>query len=75
MAAEKGDFELVVSEHLLNEVQDVLERPKMRRYLPVEEVPDYLDRVWEAGIPTSDMASRYFGAWALKIRVTTIFPV
>jgi putative PIN family toxin of toxin-antitoxin system len=60
MAAEKGRFELVVSEHLLNEVQDVLERPKMRRYLSVEEVPHYLNRVWEAGTPASDMTSSYF---------------
>lgn len=43
--AEKERFESVVSEHLLNEVQGVLERPKMRRYFPVEEVPNYLDRI------------------------------
>lgn len=51
---------MIVSEHLLNEIQDVLERPKMRRYLPVEEVPEYLDRVWDAGTPASDMTSSYF---------------
>ncbi len=45
VAAEKGRFELIVSEHLLSEVQDVLERPKMRRYLPVEEISDYLERI------------------------------
>jgi predicted nucleic acid-binding protein len=27
----------------------------MRRYLPVEEVPHYLDRVWEAGTLASDI--------------------
>lgn len=60
VAAEQSHFELIVSEHLLNEVQDVLERPKMRHYLPVEEIPDYLDRVWNAGTPASDMVSSYF---------------
>ena len=51
---------MIVSEHLLDEVQDVLERPKMRRYLPLKEVSVYLDRVWDAGIPASDMKQRSF---------------
>lgn len=51
---------MIVSEHLLNEAQDVLERPKMCRYLPVEEVPNYLDRLWDVGTPASDMTSSYF---------------
>jgi putative PIN family toxin of toxin-antitoxin system len=54
---------LIVSEYLLNEVQDVLERPKMRRYLPIEEVPDYLDRVWAAGTSVSDMLPHSFGGF------------
>ena len=53
---------MIVSEHLLGEVQDVLERPKMRRYLPVEEISDYLDRVWDASTiiedPKSSMSFR-----------------
>lgn len=49
VAAEKGRFELIVSEHLLDEVQDVLERPKMRRYLPVED----------PGLPGSDLSYCY----------------
>lgn len=36
---------MVVSEHLLEEVRDVLSRQKMRRYLPGSEVPVYLDRL------------------------------
>lgn len=35
----------------------------MRRYLPAEEIPHYLDRVWEAGIHVSDMTSSYFEGW------------
>lgn len=36
---------MVVSEHLLEEVRDVLLRQKMRRYFPSSEVPVYLDRL------------------------------
>jgi predicted nucleic acid-binding protein len=32
----------------------------MRRYLPVEEVPEYLDRIWGAGTPASDMTQKSF---------------
>ena len=49
-AAEKGRFELIVSEHLLEEVRDVLGRPKMRRYLTEAKVPFYLD--WIGSIAT-----------------------
>ncbi len=48
---------LIVSEHLMDEVQDVLARPKMRRYLPVEEVSVYLDRVWNASTIVEDPQS------------------
>lgn len=44
-AAEEGAFELVVSEQVLEEVEDVLNRQKMRRYLPESDVPVYLDRL------------------------------
>lgn len=48
---------MVVSEHLLEEVRDVLSRQKMRRYFPSSEVPVYLDRLRAAtmvaeGAPT-----------------------
>jgi uncharacterized protein len=44
-AAEDGLYELVASEHLLDEVGDVLARQKFRRYLPEDAVPEYLERL------------------------------
>lgn len=44
-AAEDGLYELVASERLLDEVRDVLARQKFRRYLPVEAVSVYLERL------------------------------
>lgn len=44
-AAEAGRYELIVSDDLLEEVENVLLRPKFRRYLPEEDVPAYLERL------------------------------
>ena len=54
VAAEEGRFELVVSDRLLEEVRDVLGRPKMRRYLPEGAVMTYLDRLRFAAALVSD---------------------
>lgn len=42
-AVRSGVFELVVNRELLAEVEDVLARPKMRRYVSVEEASMFLD--------------------------------
>ena len=47
-AAEQGFYDLVLSEDLLAEARDVLERPKMRRYFPEGSVPEYITRVRKA---------------------------
>lgn len=41
-----GEYELVVSPHLLYELQAVLSREKFRRYLTIDEVREYL--LWPA---------------------------
>ena len=38
-----GAFELIVSDHLLDELRDVLMRPKFRRYRTEEEVTAYVE--------------------------------
>lgn len=48
-AAEDGRYELVVSSLTLRELEDVLMRPKFRRYFPEEAVPLYLGRLMDAG--------------------------
>lgn len=53
-AAEEGRFELVVSNHLLGEVCDVLGRPKMRRYFPEGAMPIYLERLRSAATLAED---------------------
>jgi predicted nucleic acid-binding protein len=37
-----GTFELVVSAEILFELQEVLTRPKFRRYVTLEQVRDYV---------------------------------
>jgi putative PIN family toxin of toxin-antitoxin system len=37
-----GSFELVVSAEILFELQEVLTRPKFRRYVTLEQVRDYV---------------------------------
>jgi uncharacterized protein len=43
--AEEGWYELIASEMLLSELNDVLRRGKFRRYFPEEVVPEYLAHV------------------------------
>lgn len=62
-AAEEGRFELIVSNRVLEEVRDVLGRPKMRRYLPHEAVPVYLQRLRStAALVADSMAGSVRGA-------------
>jgi putative PIN family toxin of toxin-antitoxin system len=49
-AAEHGSYDLVASEELLEEVKDVLERPKMRRYFPESSISEYIARVKAASL-------------------------
>lgn len=49
-ASEEGRFRLVVSERLVAELQDVLVRPKFRRYATVEEVQAHVRRVRKLGL-------------------------
>jgi putative PIN family toxin of toxin-antitoxin system len=44
-AAEQGWYDLVVSEHLLEEVRDVLGRPKMQAYFPASAIAEHTARV------------------------------
>lgn len=48
-AAENGRYELIVSERLLREAEDVLLRPKFRRYFPEEAVWVFLGHLHEVG--------------------------
>lgn len=41
--AHGAGFELVVSQRLLTELEEVVRRKKFRRYATIEEVEDYLD--------------------------------
>jgi putative PIN family toxin of toxin-antitoxin system len=45
VAAEKGSYELIVSDRLLGEMEDVLRREKFRRYVTPRNVTDYLLRL------------------------------
>jgi uncharacterized protein len=49
-AADKGIFELVVSERLLSELQDVLMRPRFRRYMTKSEVENLVEELRKNGI-------------------------
>lgn len=50
-AAEEGRYELVVSPRLFRELEDVLMRPKFRRWFPEEAVPLFLGRLHAVGTP------------------------
>lgn len=54
-----GRFEMVVSEALLGELEDVLLRPKFRRYLTEDEALEYVSRFRNlaAMIPDPEVAS------------------
>jgi len=41
--ARDGRFELIVSPHLLDELEGVLEREKFRRYVDIETVREYIE--------------------------------
>jgi len=49
-AADKGIFELVVSERLLSELHDVLMRPRFRRHMTESEVENLMEELRENGI-------------------------
>jgi putative PIN family toxin of toxin-antitoxin system len=49
-AADKGIFELVVSERLLSELHDVLMRPRFRRHMTEREVENLAEDLRENGI-------------------------
>lgn len=49
-AADKGIFELVVSERLLSELHDVLMRPRFRRHMTEREVENLVEDLREKGI-------------------------
>jgi len=44
-AARDGVLDVVVSPHLLQEVRDVLHRPRFRRYLTTSEADEYLEEL------------------------------
>ncbi|HVC86584.1 MAG TPA: putative toxin-antitoxin system toxin component, PIN family [Gaiellaceae bacterium] len=60
-----GDFELVVSDLLLSELQRTLARPKIRRRLAADEADEFLallrsglaDRVEDPGVPPATRSS------------------
>lgn len=43
LSARAGSFELIVSPHLLDELETVLRREKLRRYVDLDGVTAYLD--------------------------------
>jgi putative PIN family toxin of toxin-antitoxin system len=45
----QGDFELILSPLLLDELEEVLTRPKFRRYIDLEDVAEYLDQLRRDG--------------------------
>lgn len=49
-AADKGIFELVVSERLLSELHNVLMRPRFRRHMTEREVENLVEDLREKGI-------------------------
>lgn len=49
-AADRGIFELVVSERLLSELRDVLMRPRFRRHMTESEVENLVEDLREKGM-------------------------
>lgn len=54
-AADEGGFELVLSGRLLEELSEVLMRPRFRRYATEEEIEDFLSGLREKGIFFEDV--------------------
>lgn len=54
-AADEGNFELALSERLLEELYEVLMRPRFRRYVTEEEVEDFLSGLREKGLFFEDV--------------------
>jgi putative PIN family toxin of toxin-antitoxin system len=54
LAARAGRFQLVVSPLLLDELSDVLARPKFRRYLSIEDAHRFVDAVRELAVLVDD---------------------
>jgi putative PIN family toxin of toxin-antitoxin system len=53
-AADRGVFELVVSERLLSELHDVLLRPRFRRHMTVSEVENLVEDLREKGVSAEE---------------------
>jgi putative PIN family toxin of toxin-antitoxin system len=53
-AADRGIFELVVSERLLSELHDVLMRPRFRRHMTESEVENLVEDLREEGISVEE---------------------
>jgi putative PIN family toxin of toxin-antitoxin system len=54
LAARAGRFQLVASPLLLDELADVLSRPKFRRYLSIEDAHHFVDAVRELALIVDD---------------------
>jgi uncharacterized protein len=54
LAARAGSFELIVSPHLLDELETVLRRKKFRRYVDLDGVAAYLDLMRRDGHLAAD---------------------
>lgn len=54
LAASAGRFQLVVSPLLLDELSDVLARPKFRRYLSVKDAHQFVDAIRNLAIVVDD---------------------
>ena len=55
-ASRDGQFELVVSEMLLAELERTLAYPKLRKHIPAEKAPAYISWVREHGTMAKDPA-------------------
>jgi len=54
LAASAGRLQLVVSPSLLDELSDVLARPKFRRYLSIEDAHQFVDAIRKLSIIVDD---------------------
>jgi putative PIN family toxin of toxin-antitoxin system len=58
LAAKAGRVQFVVSPLLIDELSDVLARPKFRRYLSVEEAHEFVDAIRELVVIVDDPPER-----------------